>query len=194
MLINAGVAYVADGESVSAVPLFQNATPTKLSTGLTHARALASDDTYVYVADRGEPAGIARASGFLLRVPRTGGTVEKLAGPLKWPTVVAADKDRIYFMGDGSGDVWARPKAGGAASVFIPTPPGDWTCRSTAWLHVNERGLQYLRKSKGWDSVTHEIIDWGTLWSIQRSWMTDPVKQLADYLAKGSAAGGGSRN
>lgn len=191
VLIKDAVAYVADGKSVTSIALATPSKPTLLAKDLTDARGLAVDDKFVYIVDRGKPYWDAEPSGFVLRVPRAGGTIEKLAGPVKWPTVVGVDPVRIYFMGDGWGDVWAIPKAGGKAAVFIPTPPRDWECRSTKWLEVTPRGIQYLRMSEGFDTKTGRPIDWGTLWSIRREWMmTDPVKQFADYMAKGSGATG----
>jgi hypothetical protein len=44
--------------------------------------------------------------------------------------------------------------------------------------------------SEGFDTGTNRVIDWGTLWSIQRDWMKDPVKQFADYVATHGSGGG----
>lgn len=191
VLIDNGVAFVSDGATVSSVPL-DGRKPLVLAKDLTEARGLAVEDKHLYIADRGDPHMQSKDSGSILRVPRAGGAVEKLAGPIRWPSVVGVDSDRIYYMSDRSGDVWVIPKKGGKPQVLIPTPPNDWPCRVTRWLQVNDRGLLYLRMSEGWDTSTGKVIDWGTLWAIQRQWMQDPVKQFADYVAKhgrGSSAG-----
>jgi hypothetical protein len=183
VLIHGATAYVADDTSVSSVALSGGA-PRTLVKGLVAAHGLAVDDKYLYVTDRGDAYVNSKDSGSVLRVPLGGGNADKLAGPVRWPTVVGVDDERVYFMGDESGDVWAIPKAGGKAFVYIPTPPKDWPCRSTTWMHVGSQGLKYLRMSRGWDSATGDAIDWGTLWSIQRPWMKDPEQAFKDYVAK----------
>jgi hypothetical protein len=160
VLIRGAVAYVADNKTVSAVAL-AGGTPRTLVKGLRSAHGLAVDDKYLYVTDRGDAYRASKDSGSVLRVPLAGGKPEPLAGPVRWPTVVGVDDDRVYFMGDDSGDVWAIPKAGGTPSLVIPTPPQDRPCRNTTWLHVGPHGLEYLRMSPG-----HER---GTLWSIVSS-------------------------
>jgi hypothetical protein len=192
VLIQDGTAYVAEDKAVWAVAL-DGRKPRQLAKDLTQAEGLAANATHVYITDRGDPYGKSAPSGSVLRVAVGGGAVEKLAGPVRWPNVVAVDDARIYFMGDESGDVMSMPITGGAPSVLIPTPPKDWPCRSTVWMMVNKIGLQYVRMSKGWDSSTGKVIDWGTLWSIRREFMDDPVKQFADWVAThGSGAGSSS--
>jgi hypothetical protein len=192
VLIRQSTAYVADEHTVSAVPIGITGKPILLAKDLRDARGLAVDDKFIYIVDRGDPYFQAKDSGYVMRVPLAGGNAEKLAGPIKWPRVVGVDSNRIYFMGDSFGDVWAIPKSGGKASILIPTPPRDWPCRSTKWLQVTDKGLQYLRMSEGFDTKTNLPIDWGTLWSIQRDWMTDPQKQFQDYVAKHGSGGSAS--
>ena len=180
VLIRGASAYVADDRTVSAVPL-SGGRPRTLVKDLRSAHGLAVDDTYLYVTDRGDAYHASNDSGSVLRVPLAGGKPEQLAGPVRWPTVVGVDDDRVYFMGDDSGDVWAIPKAGGTPALYIPMPPQDWPCRDSKWLHVGSQGLAYLRMSRGVD------IDSGTLWSIRREWMTDPQQQFKHVVAKHGA-------
>jgi hypothetical protein len=188
VVIEAGTIIVADGTTVTSIPhsALPGTKPLQLAKGLKHVRALAADATHVYILDGGTKPN----QGTILRVPKQGGALEKLAGSLASPTVIAVDDDRVYVMGDGTGDVSTIPKTGGKPTVLIPTPPNDWACRTTAWIDVSARGLTYLRMSKGWDTRTGELIDWGTLWSLPAAGLKDPQQQYRDWAAtKGGTAG-----
>ena len=172
VLIDHGTAYVSDGASITAVPL-NGRKPVVLADNRHGAIGLAVDTRYVYFTERGTPDG--PADGSVSKVPIGGGKVEQLAGPLRWPSRVAVDDERIYFMSDGAGEVWAIPKSGGTASVYIPTAPDDYPCRDTRWMYAGPSGLKYVRASPA--SIG------GTLWGLPRDAMKDPQQHFRDSNA-----------
>jgi hypothetical protein len=173
VLIDGSTAFVSDGRTVSAVPI-DGRKPHVLAKDLVDVTALAADAKDLYIVDRGDPYWQSKDSGSILRVPRDGGTVTKLVGPIRWPTTVAVDDDRVYYMADHAGDIWSMPKSGGSPTILVPTPPGDWPCRMSKWLRADASGLHWIRIDDGIGFVN------GALWYLPRSMLRDPQAQWRD--------------
>jgi len=177
VILSNNIAFLADQHALFAVPL-DGGKPRELVSGLKDARGIALDKDRVYVVDRGD----AENDGRILAVNQSGGNVASLATGLRLPTVVAVDTDgqRIFFMGDRSGDVWAMRRDGSNPAVLIPAPSADWSCHASRWLHADRTGLRWVRMNS--DSKR------GGLFMIDRSMLADPVKQWQQYVQHGSGA------
>ncbi|MCE9580186.1 MAG: hypothetical protein K8W52_44125 [Deltaproteobacteria bacterium] len=166
MLIDDQDVVVSDGTSVVAVARADGKARV-LASGLSSVRALAADATDVYLAEAGDPYWKSDPSGYIKRVARKGGKVETLAGPLKWPAVIAVDDERIYYMLKEPGDIWSIDKARpGAPELLVPTPPRDASCLASQWLYADKFGLKWVRMVEGFHS--------GELWSLSRTFLPSP--------------------
>jgi hypothetical protein len=172
--------FASDGSSVVAVPR-AGGKPRILAEGLQDVRDLAVDAKTVYIAESGDPFGNSEPSGYIKSVPRRGGSVTILAGPQKWPTVVAVDDERVYYMLREPGDIWAITKGtGGPPTMLVPTPPRDSSCLSSKWLHVDALGLKWVRMVEGFHS--------GTLWSLSRHFLPSPPDTPVEAFKRAMAA------
>jgi hypothetical protein len=166
MLLEHDVALVADQTSVVAVPL-SGGKPRVLAEKLQEVNAIAADADHIYIAEYGDRYWASPASGYIKRVPRAGGTVETLAGPIKSPSVVAVDDDRAYYMLSDSGTVWSIVKTGTEQpTMIVPQPPRDATCQRSMWLRADQTGLIWFRKVEGFGK--------GNLWRLSRQYLPPP--------------------
>lgn len=117
--------------------------PVVLATGTQEARTVAVDAGHVYVVDRGDPYWKSADSGYLLRVPRRGGTAERMLGPVRWPESVAVIGDRVV-VGLAKGDILAVAKNGGAPAVLVAEKRAA-PCRQTYWMRAIGGSLYWLR-------------------------------------------------
>lgn len=181
LLFVGGIALLADQHSLFSIPL-EGGKPTELVKDLKNAGGLAAEGDKAYVIDRGDD--LDPSSGRVLVVDLVTGTSSVLATRLPMPTVVTVDGDRLDIMGEGHGNVIAVPRAGGTPTLLIPAPSADWSCHTTAWIHADESGLRWLRM--------HGDGKRGSLFSIPRSMLADPIKQWRELMSTRSAAGSGS--
>ncbi len=111
------VASAGSGGSVSCEPgVLAKGLVNKQSGG---AYALAVDETHVYFSLAGD-------DGAVLRVPKTGGAVEKLASHLQRPRHLSLAGDDVFVTEPMTGTVWRLPKngaGGGAALATVPSFP-----------------------------------------------------------------------
>lgn len=102
----------------------------------------ARDGDDVYVAERGDPYWQSSDSGYIHRIHD--GKDIKLAGPVRWPSAIAAYGPNVYFMLSETGDLWSVPKAGGPVHLVIAGPRIE-PCDNSLGLWADARGLFWLR-------------------------------------------------
>jgi hypothetical protein len=180
MTIVGGDVLVADRHSLFAIPI-EGGKPRELLKDLKNAGGIVVDGSQVYVIDRGDDHD--PISGRLVVVDRDTGASSVLATNLPMPTVVAVDSDRLYIMGEGHGNVLAMPRSGGKVTLLIPAPSTDWSCHTTRWIRADEQGLRWLRM--------HGDDKRGSLYSIPRSMLADPIRQWRELAAKQPSSGVG---
>lgn len=134
--------FAAAGGEVVSIPRGAGK-PVVVAHGVQSAQAVAADAGHVYVADRGDPYWKSADSGYLLRVPRKGGTTEKMLGPVRWPEAVAVIGDRV-LVGLAKGDILSVGKTGGAPVVLVEEKRAD-PCRETWWMRAIGGSLYWLR-------------------------------------------------
>jgi hypothetical protein len=98
-----------------------------------------------YIAEQGDPYWKSDDSGYIHRV--SGGMDTKLAGPVRWPSAIAAFGPNVYFMLRESGDLWSVPKTGGVAKVVL-TGPRIEPCDESLGMWADARGLFWLRGNR----------------------------------------------
>jgi hypothetical protein len=98
--------------------------PQILSTSLARPRGIALDETYVYWVDEG--LGPDPDTGLVLRIPKVGGTAQKIADHQGSPAYIAVDGTNVYWTNRGSGDVMVWPKSGGDPRLFAPGQGSAW--------------------------------------------------------------------
>jgi hypothetical protein len=89
--------------------------PQQLALFQSHPRGIALDDTYVYWVNQG--FGVDQNDGAVMRIPKVGGTAERLASGLTSPAYLALDASNVYWT-NGNGTVMVASKKGGDARVF----------------------------------------------------------------------------
>jgi hypothetical protein len=97
--------------------------PQLLALFQSHPRGIALDDTYVYWVNQG--LGTDPTDGAVLRIPKAGGTAQKLAEGLTSPAYLAVDAKNVYWT-NGDGTVMVASKTGGDARVFADGQGGAW--------------------------------------------------------------------
>lgn len=172
---------LADQHSLFAIPL-NGGKAKELLKDLKNAQGMTADGNEVYLLDRGDDN--VKNGGRLLFVDRVTGASSVLATDLPSPTVVAVDKDRLYVMGEGHGNVLAVPRKGGQPTLLIPAPSVDWSCHTTRWIRADSTGLRWNRM------LANEKR--GLVFFIPRSHLADPVKQWRELVAKQPQPGFGS--
>jgi hypothetical protein len=116
--------------------------PSTVLGGIAEVGAATHDGDDFYVAERGDPYWQSKDSGYIHRIHA--GKDTKLAGPVRWPSAVAAYGANVYFMLSETGDIWSVPKAGGTAKVALAGPRIE-PCDNSLGLWADARGLYWLR-------------------------------------------------
>ena len=98
--------------------------PQILSTSLARPRGIALDETYVYWVNEG--LGADTDTGTVLRIPKIGGTAEKIADHQGGPAYIAVDATSVYWTNRGSSEVMTWRKSGGDPQVFATEQGNAW--------------------------------------------------------------------
>ncbi len=109
-------------------------------------RGMTVDDTSVYVS------GGAANHAYILRLPKTGGDVQRIASNLSLPSPLVVDATQVFFLEQSINNSVAGLrsvlKTGGPITTVaaIPESPYDFTIDAThAYVSTNERGVKWPR-------------------------------------------------
>jgi hypothetical protein len=173
MVIDGEDAFVVDDTTLVQIPL-TGGKPIELAKKLENATDVEVRGDTVFFIEGGDPYWAAPASGFVRSVPRGGGKVTTLAGPLDHPSVVTADETRVYWMLQRSGTIWSIDRKPDAEPVMlVPQPPRDGACLTSVWIRADQQGLMWLRKA----GMAHG----GTLWRLNRSELGENDTPMASF-------------
>lgn len=141
------VAWIADGKPAQV-----------LASGLAQVNDATLHGDHVYIAEHGKPHHDEPPSGRVLRVPRSGGAPELLAGPVAWPQGVAADDHRVYIVLEDLPEVIVQPlPMGPLHNIKLPRPSGSQRCLHAFHMEQDPAGL-YVQLGGYGSSCPHTIV------------------------------------